>query len=362
MSDQEIVVTRNHRPCPNCDSDLLGDYCSNCGQHDQDMRRPFFKLIGEFFSSLTELDGRFYRSIFYLFTKPGFLSTEFVNGRRASYTPPLRLFLIISISFFLMVSVLNSIDSVQNTLAESQSNGASTVASSLIPDLNIQVTDGNEDVVVTDLDDLTELLAGEEVSGAEGELDNVDIEEGVTDDDLEDVYAFIDSFNLGFLSEQTNENLRIVIKAQTKANVSQFADDPQEFFFGSLEYINFFILMMIPVLALIQKVFYIGTGRYYAEHIILALHNHAFLILSFFLIMLTDMIAELEVVYLSSGFDLAGLALIVWLNAYLFLSLKNFFKQGKLFTLLKFVLASFLYMFCLSFGILSFGVLLFFTM
>lgn len=117
MTDQQIVST-DHRSCPNCGADLLGNYCSKCGQHDQDIRRPFFKLLGEVFSSLLELDGRAYRTIYYLFTKPGFLSSEYVSGRRMSYTPPLRLFLVISISFFLMISVFNSIRSMQSILLE----------------------------------------------------------------------------------------------------------------------------------------------------------------------------------------------------------------------------------------------------
>ncbi|MBT6058492.1 MAG: DUF3667 domain-containing protein, partial [Gammaproteobacteria bacterium] len=55
--------------------------------HSRDMRRPFFRLLGEVFTSLFELDGRAYRTIYYLFTKPGFLSSEYVSGRRMSYTP-----------------------------------------------------------------------------------------------------------------------------------------------------------------------------------------------------------------------------------------------------------------------------------
>jgi hypothetical protein len=137
-------------------------------------------------------------------------------------------------------------------------------------------------------------------------------------------------------------------------------EDPAEFFLGTLEYITFFILMMIPVLALIQKIFYIRSGRFYVEHLVLALHNHAFIILSFFLLILSDFVAEWEIAFLSAGFDYLGLGVMIWIVAYLFLSLKNFFQQGKFVTVLKFLLASFVYILCLSTGILFFGILLFF--
>ncbi len=182
------------------------------------------------------------------------------------------------------------------------------------------------------------------------------------EEDLEGILSSIDNFSLGFLSERSNENLRTVIKSQTRANFNEIVDDPAEFLYGTLEYITFFILMMIPVLALIQKVFYIRSGRLYIEHLILALHNHAFIILAFFLLMLFDMVAEWDLLYMSAGFDYLGLAVMTWIVVYLFLSLKNFFQQGKFVTLLKFSLASMLYILCLSTGILFFGLLWFFVL
>ena len=339
MTDQQIVSS-DHRSCPNCGSELLGNYCSNCGQHDQDMRRPFFKLLGEVLSSLLELDGRAYRTIYYLFTKPGFLSSEYVSGRRMSYTPPLRLFLVISISFFLIISAVNSVRSMQSILLESQTGESTTSEASTEPDLNFQLITGIDEEDIFTNDNIIE----------------------ADDEDLKNILSSIDNFSLGFLSERANENLRTVIKSQTRANFNEIVDDPAEFLYGTLEYITFFILMMIPVLALIQKVFYIRSGRLYIEHLILALHNHAFIILAFFLLMLFDTVAKWDLLFMSAGFDYLGLAVMIWIVVYLFLSLKNFFQQGKFVTLLKFSLASMLYIFCLSTGILFFGLLWFFVL
>ncbi len=82
----------------------MGNYCGNCGQEVKDFRRPFFRLSSEAVKSLFELDGRAFRTLFFLLTKPAHLSTEYFSGRRMRYTPPLRLFLVISVSFFLLVS------------------------------------------------------------------------------------------------------------------------------------------------------------------------------------------------------------------------------------------------------------------
>ena len=109
--------------CLNCGHSLPGNYCGNCGQEAKDLRRPFFKLSREAVQSLFELDGRAYRTLCYLLTKPAFLCTEYFNGRRTRYSPPLRLFLVISVSFFLLVSFYTSVQSIESALSESETEG-----------------------------------------------------------------------------------------------------------------------------------------------------------------------------------------------------------------------------------------------
>ena len=103
-------------PCLNCGKPLMGNYCADCGQESKDFRRPFFRLSSEAIRSLFELDGRAFRTLFFLLTKPAHLSKEYFHGRRIQYTPPLRLFLVISVSFFLLVSLYTSIMSIEEAL------------------------------------------------------------------------------------------------------------------------------------------------------------------------------------------------------------------------------------------------------
>ena len=53
-----------------------------------------------------EVDGRAAVTIKTLFRHPGKLTCEFLAGRRRMYTSPLRLYLVISISFFVLVAWL----------------------------------------------------------------------------------------------------------------------------------------------------------------------------------------------------------------------------------------------------------------
>ncbi len=90
--------------CRNCQTPLEGAYCPNCGQKDVDLQRPLGELVGEVFRETLDVDGRAWRTVRTLIRHPGALTGEYLAGRRRSYTPPLRLYLVISVSFFVLVA------------------------------------------------------------------------------------------------------------------------------------------------------------------------------------------------------------------------------------------------------------------
>ena len=94
--------------CRNCQAPLEKAYCSTCGQRDIDLERPIWGLIGDVVKETFEVDGRAALTIKTLFRHPGKLTSEFLAGRRRMYTSPLRLYLVISISFFVLAAWLAS--------------------------------------------------------------------------------------------------------------------------------------------------------------------------------------------------------------------------------------------------------------
>lgn len=94
--------------CKNCDAALLGRYCVNCSQA-ADVHVPTTKeLAHELLEGLTHSDSRLWRTLTTLWFKPGKLTEEFVTGRRVAYLPPFRLYLIVSILFFLLLSLMHT--------------------------------------------------------------------------------------------------------------------------------------------------------------------------------------------------------------------------------------------------------------
>jgi hypothetical protein len=90
--------------CQNCQAPLDGTYCGNCGQRNIDLERPIWTLVADVVKETFEVDGRAWLTIKTLFRHPGKLTSDFLAGRRRTYTPPLRLYLVISISFFVLVA------------------------------------------------------------------------------------------------------------------------------------------------------------------------------------------------------------------------------------------------------------------
>jgi hypothetical protein len=90
--------------CANCQTDRSGPFCPNCGQRDIDLERPIWDLVGDVLRETFELDGRSALTVKTLFLHPGKLTAEFLAGRRRTYTSPLRLYLAISISFFILAA------------------------------------------------------------------------------------------------------------------------------------------------------------------------------------------------------------------------------------------------------------------
>jgi len=92
--------------CKNCQAVLDGAYCASFGQHDVDLERPIWGLVGDVLKETFEVDGRAAVTIGTLFRHPGKLTAEFLAGRRRAYTSPLRLYLVFSIAFFVLVAWL----------------------------------------------------------------------------------------------------------------------------------------------------------------------------------------------------------------------------------------------------------------
>lgn len=102
-------LAKNEQRCRNCTIPLVGQYCAICGQRDKHRMISLLELVRDFIGDLFELDSRIWRSLAPLLFRPGVLTLEYLSGRRVRYSPPLRMYLVLSLLFFVVVTTGNSI-------------------------------------------------------------------------------------------------------------------------------------------------------------------------------------------------------------------------------------------------------------
>lgn len=92
---------RKEKNCLNCNAIVAGRFCQVCGQENIEIHETFGHLATHFISDIFHFDGQFFSTLKSLLFKPGFLTYEYVRGRRTSYLNPVKMFVFISAIFFL---------------------------------------------------------------------------------------------------------------------------------------------------------------------------------------------------------------------------------------------------------------------
>ena len=94
------------KQCDNCGAVLSSEFCSQCGQRARSPIVSLREFAGEALNGLFSVDSRIWRTILPLLLKPGGLTCEYLAGRRQRYLPPFRTYLILSLLFFMIASIL----------------------------------------------------------------------------------------------------------------------------------------------------------------------------------------------------------------------------------------------------------------
>ncbi len=106
------------------------------------------------------------------------------------------------------------------------------------------------------------------------------------------------------------------------------------------------LFVLVPVFALLLKLAYIGTGRFYLEHLVVALYSHAYLclcVLAFFLLSFIDSLLPAQATVARAPVWLAELLVMFWMPVYLFWMQQRVYRQHPVVTLLKYLALGMLY-------------------
>ena len=110
------------------------------------------------------------------------------------------------------------------------------------------------------------------------------------------------------------------------------------------------LFLMLPVFALMLKLMFILKRRLYMEHLIVALHSHAFLMLAIFILLLFNNLSALvgTASWLQTPINILNTLLWIWMPIYLFLMQKRVYQQGWILTFIKYAIIGNFYMILLT--------------
>nr|WP_229521341.1 DUF3667 domain-containing protein [Massilia sp. IC2-477] len=267
--------------CKNCGATTQGNYCHQCGQAAHLHVPSAREFLHEFLAHYVALEGKLWKSLALLLFKPGFLSREYIEGRRVRYLEPLRLYLSFSIIFFALVKFSGAELFDPETTIE---RPAVTAPASAGPTHDTALGAATREQADT------------------------------WADTQERFVAWTASIN-PLLGKKVDKFLDQPVAAQQ--------DAVKRAFFG---YAPYAIFALMPLFAGYLKLLYLGSGRRYGEHFLFALHTNAF---AFFMLSITILVP--------GSWDFIRFLLTVWLAFYLPTAMRRVYGGGRLITGLRWV-------------------------
>lgn len=299
-SAAEAITGAPAAVCLSCGAAIAGTFCVACGQKHDDMRRSVFLLARDFIEDTFAFDSRMWRTLGLLAVSPGVVPNSFSHGRRSHYTPPVRLFLVVSFLFFLTLSLTKTLFvAIQVTpVNETPAAYLSLTSTEETPAEGVEPSSCGLTLslrFLTRADDIPEPPANwvecrDQISD--------EAEQATTDD------APTNSFD--------------IFAARALAGIGAAINDPAGFNASFNNWLPRLMFLMTPIAALILSMFIRGRDALYFDHLVLAVYTHA---IGFAVVAIVVLLTPIAAPYV-------GIAATLFLFFYLVGSIKRAYGRG----------------------------------
>ena len=366
-----LVLPPEGPRCRNCGTPLTGKFCMECGQKNHTYVAPLWNVLHDFAATHFGFDTKFFHSIVPLLIRPGFLSREYCLGHEERYVKPFRLYLFTSIVFFFLAAIFWPQFATLGAGGNVQVNGRAVDAAG--PDLKpnpdetraqiesalrqIDAQPGNpaaksfaKSILQEQLDSTSKAPAAATnatlaAASASVKAAGVPVAPGhahlhalkpapapsASTKGVDDSFIQIDPNDL----KDADHN-------RFAAALKNIKDNPDQFKKQLGQNMPKMMFVLMPLIALFLKLFYIRSRRYFTEHFVFTLHYHCMVFVVLLLVMLCGSLAHHFV--WATPLKSAGTVAGWYMAVYLFLALRFFYRQGWAMTALKFFLLTFSYL------------------
>jgi hypothetical protein len=311
--------------CISCGTAIAGPYCAGCGQRNDDMRRSSFVLAKDFVKDTFAFDGRMWRTLGLLAAAPGTVPSNYSHGKRSRYTPPVRLFLVVSFLFFLTLGFTKTMFVAFEVTAKTPEQIAAAKAAfektieNLDDDAKEAVTAAREGLYVRDAARESDVVIDGDKLDCDVNLrtlffvqpEDVKIDaehwRRCRDSVFGEIRAEIETGNEGDATQREEAGKALNLVERAFSGVSRAIEDPAAFNSGINNWLPRVMFLMTPVLALIMALFLRGADALLFDHLVFSFYAHA---TAFAIIGVAIVAAQLG---LPSVFTAANIALALYL-------------------------------------------------
>ena len=346
---------RQEKICLNCNTEAHGRFCHNCGQENLEPKESVWHLISHFFKDITHFDGKFFSTVKFLLIRPGFLSGEYMLGRRASYVNPIRMYIFTSAFFFLIFFSFFKMDN--KDIITIEKNGKTPAQIEAMDSLafdtftrNINKEDGRAALPMSRAAFKNYIDSAKEKAGfhfAPGDYNSKA--------EYDSVLKSGKKVHNWWQRQLTYKNIEI--NEKYKNNMTEGLNAFLNILLHSLPQM-FFILL--PLFAGILKLLYLRRKNYYyVNHAIFSIHFYTFSFIAMLVIFaLNKLNSQLHLTFFKVIEIIIGFGIFF----YLYKAMRNFYKQRRAKTIIKFLMLFLLLLFTLMLLFLIFVFFSFFKL
>lgn len=342
---------RKENDCLNCGTILEGKFCHNCGQENLEMKESFGHMLNHAISDYFHFDYQFFHTLKPLFFKPGHLTNEYNSGHRAQYLHPVKMYIFISLVFFLIAFRGNhQVREVKATTVTQQE--ADSVKRRVVDSVSArkhftvkQKTDFSNKVKIEPINENGKIKYDVDYDAGE----HIDIF-GIQVDRNSNYEQYL--AKQAKLPFSQRDNLVVSYITHKSYDWMSQGKDAQKMFIEALQHnVPKVMFLILPLFALILKIAFSKNRKFYVEHIIYAIHLHCFIFLFLIVIGIINMITPHSWKSVSDWVALLATIVIIW---YIYRSLRTVYQRSHWRTVSKMAGISVMYMlvFVLSFMVI----------
>lgn len=311
---------RHENDCLNCGTIIQGHYCHNCGQENLELHESFGHMMNHTISDYFHFDHQFFHTLKPLLFKPGFLTVEYMAGRRAQYLHPVKMYIFISIVYFLLLFKTNGDSNIVHINENGKPVDKEVVAS----------TTKNTGEIVSDYRNTPNGWFHPTTKDT-SYTEYISNQQKLPETDRDGFFGRIWNKKTFEYKEQYGNHAKEVFVEELRHNIPKM------------------MFLLLPIFALILKITFWRNKKFYVEHLIYSFHFHCFLFLFLGVFILVQFILHPLSKSIMEWLTLPATLYVIW---YIYHSLRVVYQRSIFRTITKMIGMWIMYFASLSFCVM----------